>query len=197
MAKSGSTVIVSAIVMIAIVAIIAFIFLLFVFLMTQFRRVSLNKSIQKLLESEKNDKLQVTEKHLGKMYPLIKDTWDRRADIHPIPELKRLQKGWIRIEDDKVVCIREEIIKSPKAIEQAAISVHSELSRKPTQTMLQYLRFLVNQNVGKLTMHKCNRYLSFYSAARFGSSNLVYTNEDYAIFTGELNKILQAISDGE
>lgn len=194
MPKSGSTVIVSAIVLIAIVAIIAFIFLLFVFLMTTIRRKSLNSAIKKLLDDDKNDKLQVSEKRFGKMYQTIKKTWDRRAETQPIPEKNRLQPGWIRLENGKIVYIRDEIIQSTKVIEDAAKSINSDLARKPSMTMSQYLNFLLSRRVGRLTKDKCDRYLSFYNPAKFGPPNTSYEPNDYSIFADELNKIVDAIT---
>lgn len=194
MPKSGSTVIVSAIVLIAIVAIIAFIFLLFVFLMTTIRRKSLNNAIKKLLDDDKNDKLQVSEKRFGKMYQSIKKTWDRRAETQPIPELNRLQPGWIHLQDNKIVYIRDEIIQSTKIIEEAAKSINADLARKPSMTMPQYLNFLVKKGVGTLTKEKCEKYLSFYNPAKFGAPNINYTVEDYSFFSDQLNKIVNAIT---
>lgn len=194
MPRSGSTVIVSAIVLIAIVAIIAFIFLLFVFLMTTIRRKSLNNSIKKLLDDDKNDKLQVSEKRFGKMYQSIKKTWDKRAETQPIPELNRLQPGWVRLQNNRIVYIREEIIQSTKVIEDAAKSVNSDLARKPSMTMPQYLNFLLKRGVGNLTKDKCDKYLSYYNPAKFGAPNIIYTVEDYSFFTDQLKKVVNAIT---
>lgn len=194
MATSKSTVIVSAIVLIAIVAIIAFIFLLFVFLMTQFRRVSLNNSIKKLLENENNDQLQVNEKRLGKMYQTIKKTWERREALQPIPDTKRILKGWMRIDENTVICIRDEIIHSPKKIEEAAIARSSDLARKPYLTMQQYFQFLINKKIGHIRIEDCDTYLSFYDSARYGSPSLNYNEEDYAAFSTALNSLLSSIS---
>ena len=199
MARSGSTVIVSAIVMIAIVAIIAFIFILFVFFMTQVRRVSLKNAVKRLLENEKNDGLQINKKLLGKMYPKIEEMWNKRADITPIPAKDRIQKGWLKIDnigkdgEDAVVNIREEIAESPRFIEEAAIQVNPKFAREKSMTIHQYLQFLVKHKVGKLTVHKCQKYLSLYSQARFGPDNITYEEEDYFLFLDEQKKIIKAI----
>lgn len=162
--------------------------------MTSIRRRSLNNAIKKLLDDDKNDKLQVTEKRFGKMYQMIKKTWDRRAEIQPIPELNRLQPGWTRDENNEVIYIREEIIQSTKKIEDAAKSVNPDLARKPSMTMQQYLKFLVKKRVGNLTTDKCNKYLAYYHPAKFGKSNLNFSADQYPYFINELNEVIQAIS---
>jgi hypothetical protein len=179
--------------MFAILAFIAFVFLLLVFIMIQVRRVGLSKAVKKLTDTEKNDHLRVTEQDLKKMYPRIKEIWDRRADRFPIPEVGRIPAGWMRTENGRAINIRDEIVDSFNAITQRASAVGLQFARLPHQTVTQLFNVLLKRKVGTLKRETCTRYMGYYNLARYGAPSVKFDQAQYSQFLQVFQTLLDQI----
>jgi hypothetical protein len=193
MADGTSASVSGIIIVIAILAVIGFVFFLLVFIMSQMRRLSLNRAVKKLIAAEGNDTLRVTQKDLKKMYQLIKETWDRRADIFPIPEVNRLPSGWLRTDDGRLINVRDEIVASFNKICDRATKVSLQFARLPHQTVGQFFTVLLKKRVGTLKPQTCEAYLECYNLARYGSPNINFDQAEYSQFVQIFSTILEQI----
>ena len=191
--QANTIVVMSAILTVAIVAAIAFIFLLLIFAMIQIRRVAMNREIFKFIDNEKNDKLRASKKDLGKMYELCKAMWDKRAELVPIPEPARLPEGWIMSAEGKPIHIRTEIARSAERVLSAAAEVDPKFQRKSDQTVRQLLSKMLRKKVGTMKLDDCERYLSVYETARFGSNHLAFKQDDFEQFQAILQKVIDSM----
>jgi hypothetical protein len=193
MADGSSASVSGMIIVIAILAVIGFVFFLLVFIMSQVRRLSLNRAVKKLIASEGNDTLRVSQKDLKKMYPLIQTTWNRRADIFPIPEVGRLPAGWLH-DDGRRINIRDEIVSSFDKICQG---VSLPYARLPHQTVSQFFNVLLQRRRGthsfKPDTQIYDAYLRLYHLARYGPANVQFDANQYHQFKGVFNQILGQI----
>ena len=186
MPSSNSSVIIVSFVMIAIISFIAFLFLFAIFIFSQYRRGNLNKQILKLLDDEENDKVKIGPKELGSKYELIKETWEKRASIAPIPETSRLIKGWHR-KGIKVFNIRDKIIRSFEKINKLAEKIDPDFGIKSHQTVQQFLYSLAYNKSLSTSIENVDTYLCFYLPARYGSPNIHYEDKDFIQFKNAYN----------
>ncbi|KAH0789781.1 hypothetical protein GPJ56_006283 [Histomonas meleagridis] len=178
--------------MIAIVSFIGFLFLTAVFVFSQYRRYNLNKQIVKLLDDEENDKVVLGPEELGSKYELITQTWEKRAEINPIPEKDRLAKGWYR-KGNKVFNIRDKIVRSLQKINKLAKRINPDYGIKPHQTVQQFLYDLASSKSLSMSVENVDTYLCFYSPARYGSPNIQYDDEDFMQFKNAYNILKYAL----
>ena len=148
--------------------------------------------MRELIDVQLNDKLMINQKHLGRIYERCRDLWTLRGDVHPIPELNHVPRGWIRTAEGELINIRDEIGHSAEKLIETATSVDAKFKIKQAQTMSQYMKML-RKHIGRLKKEDCNIYLGFYHSAKFGKPSLNFKSDDYAQFSLTFNKILQII----
>lgn len=188
MVATNSSVIFGSFIMIAIIAFIGFLFLTAVFVFSRFRRIRLSIRISKFLADDKNDKMNVSQKDLRKLYPQIKEIWNKRADIFPIPEKTRLPRGWMMSKSGDVFRIRDRIVESFQKLSKYARNNYSDFQFKENQTVQQFMLSFAKDDEDKIELY--NKYLCYYLEARFGKPDIEYDNDDYYEFR-EIYKTLK------
>jgi hypothetical protein len=192
----SSSVIASTVVMVAIIASIAFVFLILVFVMIKVRRVALNKAIRALLDDTKNDRLRVDAHDLGRIYETAKETWNRRADLIPVPELRRLPDGWMHNDqDDTPFDIRLEVAKSAARVCAAALRIDERFRRRRPQTVRQLLMLLLERGDAAVERDTIDAYLRSYEKARFASAiDERWTPDQFREFRTVFQQLMNQIS---
>ena len=125
------------------------IFVLVFILLVHYRKQSLKKVEESIMES----KLKVSPDQFGKLNATITKLWNTRADVSPIPELNHLAQGWSKDETGKVFSIREKIISSFHDLENKACHYNPSYARKPSICEMNIFVGWVNKKASNLIMN--------------------------------------------
>lgn len=188
MAES-STIAADVMVWIGVIAIILFLFCVAVTLMIRYRGRKLTKATKDI----PREGLDLSENELEKIHGLISQTWDRRFQHRPIPELNHLADGWMKEGEGEPFCIRDKISKSTTQIELCATEINSKYSRKPYQSFEEYLTQLRHSEGSNIKKSDCQKYLQYYHSARYGNTDLQYDSASYALFQQVFSTLLSQI----
>ena len=188
MAK-GTTIISSLFIWIILLGLTALIFFVVYTLLLQYRKNSLKKVEESIMES----KLIIGPETFGKMNATITSIWNTRADVHPIPELNHLAKGWIKNEEGDFLCIKEEIIKSFSELQNKACGFNPTYVRKPSMCAQTYLLWLSKQRGINFNEEDIFNYIKYFNKARYGPTTEFFVAEDYAIFMSFYRALIDKI----
>ena len=165
------------------------VFIIAVALMARYRK----KLLQEMTKEIPTDGLDLSKKVLGKVYESASETWDRRHEHRPVPELQHLTQGWIKGQDGHPFFVRDAICNSISKIQSMASSINPQYSRKPYQSVQQYLKYLREIDGSQIKKRTCDVYLQYYHSARYGNPNLVFDGSTYALFQTALSALSSEI----
>ena len=186
---TGTTILSSLFIWIILLGLTALIFFVIFTLLLQYRKNSLKKVEESIMES----KLKIGPETFGKMNATITSIWNTRADVHPIPELNHLAKGWIKNEEGEFLCIREEIIKSFSVLQNKACSYNPTYVRKPSMCAQTYLLWLAKQRGINFNEDDIYNYVFYFNKARYGPTSEFFVDEEYAIFLKSYHALIEKI----